>query len=465
MRRGTTFLLLLILALTTVAAYVNFWPNPDAKGQPWQGINNPFVLREGLDIQGGRRVLLIPDPNQHYSQDTINKMINEVRNQIEQRVNNGLGVKEPSIRVQTINGQPAIAVELPGLNSGDQAADLDLLRKTGNLEFWSTGPDHVPLGSTFDPSQYAQFNPNATALFTGKNLDPQQISVDILQDGGYPDPVIHFSMQGDALQRFSLFTSQNVGSNLTITLDRVVIESATIDGPINGPGMLDSKGHMTLAEAQRIATTLRYGALPLVLKVDTEDTVGPTLGQETMVRCALAGVIGVGIVCLYMLAYYRLLGLLADGALLLYALLTFAVFKVIGATMTLAGIAGFVLSIGMAVDANILVFERIKEELREGRGLSAAIESGWKRAWPSIRDSNVATMITCAVLYYLGNNFGTSMITGFATTLFLGVAISMFTAIVVTRTFLNALLLTGAINYVTLGLPINKKKPSSTRSK
>src|SRR5579859_7061753 len=148
MRRGTTFLLLLILALTTVAAYVNFWPNLDAKGQPWHGMNNPFVLREGLDIQGGRRILLIPDPKQHYTLDTINKSINETRNQIEQRVNSGLAVKEPSIRVQTQNGQPAIVVELPGLNSGDQAADLDLLRKTGNLEFWSTGPDHVPLGST-----------------------------------------------------------------------------------------------------------------------------------------------------------------------------------------------------------------------------------------------------------------------------------------------------------------------------
>jgi preprotein translocase subunit SecD len=168
----------------------------------------------------------------------------------------------------------------------------------------------------------------------------------------------------------------------------------------------------------------------------------------------MAGIIGISIVALFMLLYYRLPGFLADIALALYAIFTLAIFKLIGATLTLAGIAGFILSIGMAVDANVLIFERIKEELRSGRVLASAIDMGWKRAWSSIRDSNVSTMITCAVLYYFGSNFGATMITGFATTLTLGVLVSMFTAIIVTRTLLNLLVPTGVINHPALfGLP------------
>jgi preprotein translocase subunit SecD len=191
-----------------------------------------------------------------------------------------------------------------------------------------------------------------------------------------------------------------------------------------------------------------------VLEKASESTVSATLGQDAVDRSLLAGAIGIGVVILFMLLYYRLPGLLADIALLLYATITFAIFKLIGVTMTLAGIAGFILSIGMAVDANVLIFERVKEELRDGRILSAAIDIGWRRAWPSIRDSNSSTMITCAVLYIFGSNFGASIIIGFATTLFLGVIISMFTAITVTRTLLNLLVPTGVINHPALfGLP------------
>ncbi len=168
----------------------------------------------------------------------------------------------------------------------------------------------------------------------------------------------------------------------------------------------------------------------------------------------MAGEIGIGIVILFMLFYYRLPGFLADIALIVYTLLTFAIFKLIGVTLTLAGIAGFILSIGMAVDANVLIFERIKEELRAGRLLSSAIDVGWRRAWPSIRDSNISTLITCSVLYAFGSNFGATIIVGFASTLAIGVAISMFTAVVVTRTLLNLLVPTGAINHPAFfGLP------------
>jgi preprotein translocase subunit SecD len=201
-------------------------------------------------------------------------------------------------------------------------------------------------------------------------------------------------------------------------------------------------------------TVLKYGALPIALKIASEQTVGPTLGQDSIQKSVLAAIIGLSLVILFMLLYYRLPGLLADLALLLYAATTLAIFKLIGVVLSLAGIAGFVLSVGMAVDANVLIFERVKEELRAGRLLASAIDIGWKRAWPSIRDSNISTLITCAVLYAFGSNFGASIIVGFATTLFLGVLISMFTAVVVTRAFLNLLVPTGVVSHPALfGLP------------
>jgi preprotein translocase subunit SecD len=259
-------------------------------------------------------------------------------------------------------------------------------------------------------------------------------------------------MQGDAISRFGTFTSQNVGQYLTVTLDKQVIESAVIQNAITGPGVIT--GTFTTPQAQQIVTVLKYGALKIPLKIASEETVGPTLGQDSIQKSAIAAAIGLGIVMLFMLLYYRLPGLLADIALILYALVTFAVFKLIGVVLSLAGIAGFVLSIGMAVDANVLIFERVKEELRSGRLLSSAIDVGWKRAWPSIRDSNIATLITCSVLYAFGSNFGATIIVGFATTLFIGVLISMFTAVVVTRTFLNLLVPTGVVSHPALfGLP------------
>jgi len=186
-----------------------------------------------------------------------------------------------------------------------------------------------------------------------------------------------------------------------------------------------------------LAIQLRYGALPIPLRVETTRSVGPTLGQDSVRRSIRAGAIGLCIVLLFMLIYYRVPGFLADLALIIYALLNFALFKLIPVTLTLPGITGFLLSTGMAVDANILIFERMKEELRWGRSLGAAINAGFDRAWTSIRDSNLSTLITCVILYWFGSNFGASIVKGFAVTLFIGVTISMFTAITVTRTFIR----------------------------
>jgi len=184
---------------------------------------------------------------------------------------------------------------------------------------------------------------------------------------------------------------------------------------------------------------LRYGALPLALKVVDTRAVGPTLGQESVEKSVRAGTIGLVVVLLFMVIYYRLPGLLADLALIIYALVTLALFKLIPVTLTLPGIAGFLLSVGMAVDANILIFERMREELRQGRSLQRAIRSGFRRAWTSILDSNISTWITCAILWVFGSSFGASMVKGFAVTLGIGVLVSMFTAVIVTRTFVRAL--------------------------
>jgi preprotein translocase subunit SecD len=267
-------------------------------------------------------------------------------------------------------------------------------------------------------------------------------------------------MQGSAVSEFSSYTAQNIGHALTITLDRQVISSPTIQSQIPGNGQIT--GNFTYSTAQNLVNVLKYGSLPVVLKLNSSNVISPTLGQTAIQKSLLAGGIGIGIVILFMLLYYRLPGLLADIALLLYASLTFALFKLIGVTMSLAGIAGFILSIGMAVDANVLIFERIKEEIRAGRLLASAIDVGWSRAWPSIRDSNFSTLITCAVLFVFGSNFGASIIIGFASTLFLGVVVSMFTAIVATRTLLNLLVPTGFINHpVLFGLPASLRPATS----
>ncbi|HZU66260.1 MAG TPA: protein translocase subunit SecD [Ktedonobacteraceae bacterium] len=448
MRRGTLTLLLFIILLAACAAYID-WPNNPGINIGFLGYSNPLKVKEGLDLQGGVSVLLVPKNPQNYDSSALAENVAAARDQIEQRVNGGLGVNEPDIRVETINGIPSIAVELPGLNSGDPFAAVNSLLQTGTLEFWSTGPTQLQIGSTFDPSQYTAYNPGGQPQFTGKDLDANNIYVG--QDTtGQPD--INFEMKGDAVGKFYTFTQKNQYQYLTVTLDREVIESAVIQSAINGPGQIT--GRFTQQQAQQIVTLLKYGALPISFTPQSEQIVGPTLGQDSINKSEIAAAIGLGIVILFMLLYYRLPGLLADCALLLYAGTTFAVFKLVGVTLSLAGIAGFILSIGMAVDANVLIFERVKEELRAGRLLSSAIDIGWKRAWPSIRDSNCSTLITCAVLYAFGSNFGATIIVGFATTLFLGVLISMFTAVVVTRTFLNLLVPTGVVSHPALfGLP------------
>lgn len=444
MRRGTLTLLFFIILLAVGASYVVFWPNA-GNGKPLYGINNPFTFKEGLDLQGGISVLLVPKPGQ----TVTDQAMQETRNQIERRVNGGLGVNEPVIRLQSTSSGPSISAELPGY-TGEQQDAINKLLQTGVLEFWDTGQQGLQNDQPFDPSQFVASNGSTKALFNGNDLSASDLGV--VQDPQTGAYEVSFKMKGDAFNRLSTYTASHIGNYLTITLDKKVISSPVIQSQLPGSGVI--QGNFTAQSAQDLVNLLKYGALPIALQPESQNTVDATLGADSIHKSLIAGAVGIGIVILFMLLYYRLPGLLADIALLLYTLITLALFKMIGVTMTLAGIAGFILSVGMAVDANVLIFERVKEELREGRLLASAIDIGWKRAWPSIRDSNLSTMITCAVLYAFGTNFGATIIVGFATTLFIGVVISMFTAIVVTRTFLNLLVPTGVISHPALfGLP------------
>ncbi|HEY7349179.1 MAG TPA: protein translocase subunit SecD [Ktedonobacterales bacterium] len=448
MRRSTLLLLLFILLLAAGAAYVDA---PNNGGIHLGAYNNDLQVREGLDLQGGVQVLLeascsLP-PNQCNAE--TKKLMPDVRDNIERRVNGGLGVSEPVIRLQ---GDYRISVELPGLKNEQDA--VALLGQTGKLEIIDTGPNRLTEGTVVKEGQYP-------VVFTGDQLDPNSINANIDSQTGKPQ--ILFQFKGSAQSAFANYTQSHVQQYLTITLDGKVIESAVIQTQITGQGQI-SGGNMTLDQAQATAALLRYGSLPVPLTLVSERLIGATLGQQSVNDSLVAGAIGLGIVILFMLIYYRLPGLLADIALILYAGFTFAVFKMLAVVMTLAGYAGFILSIGMAVDANVLIFERVKEELRGGRTLSQAIDVGFKRAWPSIRDSNASTLITCGILYWFGSNFGASIIVGFATTLFLGVVISLFTAITVTRTFLNLLVPTGVATHPALfGLPRGAITVGSTR--
>jgi protein-export membrane protein SecD len=224
-------------------------------------------------------------------------------------------------------------------------------------------------------------------------------------------------------------------------LDKIVISCPSVKSAIpDGQGVITLGGNASTEDAAKLALQLRSGSLPIALRVAESRAIGPTLGQDSIRRSITAGIIGVLVVLFFMLVYYRLPGVLADMALITFALVSLALYKLIPVTLTLPGIAGFLLSTGMAVDANVLIFERMKEELRAGRSLKAAVEAGFERAWTAIRDSNLSTLITCAILFWFGSNFGASMVKGFAITLFLGVLISMFTAITVTHTLLRALM-------------------------
>lgn len=398
-------------------------------------INIPASINLGLDLQGGIQVLLEAEP---VPGQTIDAATMEVARTIVERRVNGLGVAEPLVQLQ---GENRISVELPGISNTEQA--INLIKETGLLEFIDAGSTFIaagtPVETTFELGidDTAELPPGVfRTVMTGDKLRSAVAGLD--QFGRY---LIDFTLTDEGSRQFEDYTTDAASrpvrpQYLAIVLDGVVISSPTVEEPIPG-GRGSISGSFTAEEANNLALQLSYGALPVALTVAESRTVGPTLGADSIDRSITAGIVGLVTVALFMVLYYRLPGFVAVIALLMYASVTFALFKLIpGFTLTLPGIAGFVLSIGVAVDANILIFERMREELRAGKSVAIAVEEGFRRAWPSIRDSNFSSLITCVILMWFGGQFGASVVVGFALTLALGVLVSMFTAITASRTFL-----------------------------
>lgn len=395
-------------------------------------LQEDLTFRKGLDLEGGVSIQLLADMK-NIASSQRNAALDSAKTVIEKRIN-FFGVSEPVIQSATVNGDYRIIVELPGVTDVNQA--IKLIGTTAQLTFWEEGasdsgkmasPSALPLGIT---SIFQ--NPQKTDL-TGNDL--QQTSVTFDQNTGKPQVQLIFT--SDGAKKFAEITKRDVGKRVAIALDNQIIEAPIVNEPIlNGNGVIS--GGFTTQTAKALSIQLNAGALPVPLTILEQHTVGATLGLSSLQKSLFAGIIGFIVIVLFMIVLYGRLGLLASIALFLYTLFVLAIFKLstltpYGITLTLAGIAGFILSVGMAVDANILIFERIKEEIRLGKRQNLAIELGFSRAWSSIRDSNVSTLITSAILY----QFGTGPVRGFALVLAIGVLVSMFSAIVVTRTFLR----------------------------
>jgi preprotein translocase subunit SecD len=389
--------------------------------------------RLGLDLQGGLQVLLEADLPEN--RNITREEMDTARNIVENRTN-ALGVSENVIQVA---GERRIVGEFPGAEDTD--AILAIIQQTGLLEFVDTG-DYRPEEGTLLRTDFGVTETPAPAdgsedqtiyhtIMTGTALtnvgvSPSQFSNQFSID---------FTLNAEGARIFAEHTAANVGKVLAITLDKRVISAPTIESAIpDGQGQIT--GNFTAESANSLAVQLRYGSLPIPLKVVETRIIGPTLGEDSLRRSVVAGIIGLSIVVLFMGIYYRLPGITADISILLYAVILYAVFKLIGVTLTLPGIAGIMLSTGSALDANILVFERLKEELRGGRNLRQAFDQAWTRAWPSIRDSNIAALITSAILFWFGNTFGATIVKGFSLTLAIGVMISLFSSLYITRTLL-----------------------------
>lgn len=397
----------------------------------------------GLDLRGGLQTLLEAD----VPADRVIKTedMEAARSILENRAN-ALGVSE--VVMQTA-GDRRIVAEFPGVTNPEEV--IASLKQTALLEFVDMGSTPVAEGTTIE-TDFASSATSTTAPATpaDPNAPPAPVyhtvmtgtqlsSATVGQNSTNGEIVISFVLKSEGTKIFGDYTTNNVGKYLAIVLDKKVLSVPVIQQAItDGQGQIS--GNFTTESANTLAVQLRSGALPIPIKIVESRTVGATLGEESVRKSVMAGAIGLGVVILFMLAYYRLPGFVADLALISYALFTLALFKLIPVVLTLPGIAGFILSIGMAVDANILIFERLKEELRNGRTIHQAIDLGWNRAWPSIRDSNSSTLITCLILYAFGSSFGASIVKGFSVTLALGVGVSLFTAIIVTRTFLHLVL-------------------------
>ncbi|MDD5415613.1 MAG: protein translocase subunit SecD [Candidatus Daviesbacteria bacterium] len=429
------YLLWIIVILLFFAVLIDLPVSPTIKILN-KNLTINFPLKLGLDLQGGTEVVLETQMDKIDPQNR-DSALESAKNVIERRVNL-YGVSEAVVQTSKLGTQRRILVELPGLKDASAAANL--VGKTAQLDF-----RELPASLSAQEIEATKSGMPIVAFakqtgLTGADLKKAQVTF----GGGRgaksgPQVAIEFTVEG--AKKFAEITRRNINRPLAIFLDNELISAPNVAQEIDG-GNAVITGQFTTEEAKDLAIELNAGALPVPIKLISQHFVGPTLGQESINKSVVAGAIGLMVISLYMAAFYGILGLVADGALVIYTLLVLAIFKTgffipqLQFTLTLAGIAGFILSIGMAVDANILIFERMKEEIRWGKTKQVALELGFKRAWSSIWASNVSSLLTAIILY----GMGTSLIRGFAITLAIGVLVSMFTAVVVTRTFLGYLI-------------------------
>jgi preprotein translocase subunit SecD len=450
-RRNLIILALIIILVALGLAEVLVKNSPSITGgNPG---NNTLGMRLGLDLSGGTRLVYQADLSQ-IGNESVASAMQGAMDIITRRVD-AYGVSEATIQKL---GSNEIVVQLPGIRDVDAA--IALIGTTAQLEF-----KEMEYDSSGNPVLDSSGNPiwiPATAVdssgqevpLTGKYLQ-RNAKVVFTQNTNAPEVAFNFNSEGATL--FSQITGRLIGKPLGIFLDNQLISSPTVKAQIGASGVIEN---IPLDEARNLAILLNAGALPVPLIGPIErQSVDPTLGADSIRKSLIAGMVGLILVIVFMVLYYRLPGALASVALIIYGILMLTLFKLIPVTLTLPGVAGFILSIGMAVDANVLIFERLKEELRGGRILGVAVETGFNRAWPAIRDSNITTIIVCIILYWVGSALAEPRMQGFALTLGIGVALSMFSAIIITRTFIRLLVGTNVADKLPL---FGVAKPAQT---
>ncbi len=398
----------------------------------------------GLDLQGGSQIILEAKntATTKADNDAVMGVLEVIRNRID-----SLGVTEPLIQRK---GSHQIVVQLPGIKNPEQA--IKLIGDTALLEFveaeWAPqnmerlSPEKIEilLGDEGELQTLATKDPVTDkvtserpiilkkVVLTGRDLKSATPGTN-----QYGEPVVNIQFNKEGAEKFYEVTKRNIGKPLAITLDRRVISAPNISEPIPG-GQAQISGHFSIDEMKTLTIQLKAGSLPIPVEMISNKIIGPTLGKDSINKSKIAGIIGLSLVIIFMIMVYKIPGVIASGALVAYAFICFAALKLFGATLTLPGIAGFILTIGMAVDANVIIFERIKEEVAKGDSEKKAIQNGFTRAFTAILDSNVTTLISSVVLFFIGSG----SIKGFAVTLSLGVIVSMFSAIFLTRLLLDA---------------------------
>ena len=383
----------------------------------------------GLDLQGGTHLVYEADLSQIEEKD-YNSSMDGLKDVIERRVNL-FGVREPVVQKEGAGSRQRLVVELAGII--DPAQAIKEIGKTPFLEFKEPKSNFEEIiennQRVFEAGEFGEIeDPFQSTDLTGRYLDKAELGFDHITYK--PLVLLQFNEEGSRI--FEDLTLKQVGKPLAIYIDGILISSPIVQEKISG-GRAQITGSFTIDEAKQLARNLNAGALPVPINLISQQTVGPTLGEVSLQKSLKAGMAGLLAVFLFLIFFYRFPGFLASLALGIYVAIVLSLFKVIPVTLTLAGIGGFILSIGMAVDANVLIFSRFREELSQGKTFSISLEEGFKRAWPSIRDGNLTTLLVAVILYF----FGTSFVKGFALTLTVGILISMFSAIFITKNFLK----------------------------